>query len=833
MARHVSKILAGTSAFALAVLVPAASATAQSGDAVITNTETVNVSLTPTGEPDIARVYDQIAVQGSGEVSYRNPVSTSSLRNLDSFGGFTVEDGSIVEDTSVDGQFRQRSVSDFDKDLPVSLAVAYTLDGEPIEPDDLVGRTGAVEVTYTITNETCSDEEVSVEGADGAEQVTGQVCDPLAGSLSFTLPSNYTDITSETGFVTAGDGRGGTLMTLSITLIPGLTEPTATASYSAQVQDAIIPPASMSIIPVVVDANPSASAQRDALAGGSDTGKQIAGGAGEIDSNLLRLADGAGDLVSGLILLRNGSAELSDGLVNTAVPGAQQLADGSAELAAGLNDTAVPGSQQLAAGADELAAGLNGTALPGAEQLADGSAQVADGASELAAGLSGTAAPGAKQLAAGAQDLSDGLNDQILPGAQQVAAGLRQLQTGIEGLSESVKATPEYAQLIGALNAIIAQIGTPTDTDPTATVLGAVNVIAAQSNAGLTADVPAISSQLTTIGQKATATKGLLACGGADATACANLDDINTAVGSASTSLTSLGTKLGTIRAIANGLKPKLYDTSNVPAGCTNPPSGCGASQILGLVKAGVGQLVDEIENSINTPEFQRLVAGGGALAAGVETAAEGSTELAAGATRLAGGLSAAAAGSQELADGAGQVADGNEQLAGGLGDAADGSQQLADGAGQLSEGLVTAGDGASQVADGNEQLAEGLQTAADGSVQLSDGLQTAAGSAPAIPEGANRLSKEGTQVLQQAGKDAALSFGTRVAVLEASAERTADGGLPFGAPEGALAAAAYRYDVAGADGQGAQTTGQLVAGVAIAGAAAAGAGVMARRRAA
>jgi putative membrane protein len=830
MARHVSKILAGTSAFALAVLVPAAAASAQSGETVITNTETVNVSLTPSGEPDIARVYDQIAVQGSGEVAFRNPVSTVNLRNLDRFGGFTVEDGSVVEETSVDGQFRQRSVSDFDKDLPVSLSVVYTLDGEPIEPDDLVGRTGAVEATFTITNETCSDEEISVEGADGAEQVTEQVCDPLAGSLSFTLPSNYTDITSETGFVTAGDGRGGTLMTLSITLIPGLTEPTATASYSAQVQNAIIPPAGMSIIPVVVDANPSASAQRDALAGGSDTGKQIAGGAGEIDSNLLRLADGAGDLVSGLILLRNGSAELSDGLVNTAAPGAQQLADGSAELAAGLNDTAVPGSKQLAAGAAELADGLTGTALPGAEQLADGSAQLAEGASDLAGGLTGTAVPGSKKLAAGAQDLADGLNDQLVPGSQQIAAGLQQLKTGVENLAETVESKQEYKDLIGALDTIIAQIGTPTDQSP-ATALGALNLIKVWADAGI-----GKSQQI--VGQVNQAETALDCSANPGNAGCANLASIRalvTATGS-QTDPASGGVifSLSVIKGISDGLKLKLYDTSGGQQGCLKkPPEGCGAAQALGIVKAGIGLLVQGIEDSLNSPEFKKLVAGGTALSDGVVTAAAGSTQVADGAKQLSGGLATAATGSEQLADGAAQVADGNEQLADGLGGAAAGSEQLADGAGQLSEGLVTAGDGASQVADGNAQLAEGLETAADGSVQLSDGLQTAAGSAPAIPEGANRLSKEGTQVLQQAGKDAALSFGTRVAVLEASAERTADGGLPFGAPEGALAAAAYRYDVAGADGQGAQTTGQLVAGVAIAGAAAAGAGVMARRRAA
>ena len=162
---------------------------------------------------------------------------------------------------------------------------------------------------------------------------------------------------------------------------------------------------------------------------------------------------------------------------------------------------------------------------------------------------------------------------------------------------------------------------------------------------------------------------------------------------------------------------------------------------------------------------------------------------------------------------------------------AGDGASLLADGAGQLADGLVGAGDGANQVADGAGQLADGLGDAADGSVQLSEGLGDAAEAAPALPAGAQRLSAEGTSLLVEAGVDTALSFGERVAVLQASADRTADGGLPFGAPQDAIVAAAYRYDLAAATGATAQNTGRLVVGVAIAGAAAVGAGVLARRR--
>ena len=344
MKRGIKATIASASALTLATLVPIGTAMAQEGDAVITNTETVNVSLDPSGNVDVARVYDQIAVQGSGTVDYANPVSTVGLRNLDSFGGFTVEGDSIVEETDVDGQLRRRAVSDFDLELPVTVSVMYRLDGQEVSPADLVGKSGEVDVTYTIENMTGSEEQISITDGQGNEVTkTAMIYDPFAGSMSFTLPPNYTDVVSDSGFLPAGDGRGGTLMNLSVTLVPGLTDQVLEANFTAQVEDAVIPPVSLSFLPLVVRENTSTRPQLEALQGGAETGQELASNAVLLDENVLALADGAAGLVSGILLLNEGAAELSDGLVNTAAPGSAELAAGADELAAGLNDTAVPG----------------------------------------------------------------------------------------------------------------------------------------------------------------------------------------------------------------------------------------------------------------------------------------------------------------------------------------------------------------------------------------------------------------------------------------------------------------------------------------------------------
>ena len=85
---------------------------ASTGDVVVSNTETVQVYLNSSGKLDVARVYEQVALQGKGTVDLVNPVEAKGLRNLDGFGGFEVKDGQMVGTYAVDGEKRLRSVSD-------------------------------------------------------------------------------------------------------------------------------------------------------------------------------------------------------------------------------------------------------------------------------------------------------------------------------------------------------------------------------------------------------------------------------------------------------------------------------------------------------------------------------------------------------------------------------------------------------------------------------------------------------------------------------------------------------------------------------------------------
>ncbi len=175
----------------------------------------------------------------------------------------------------------------------------------------------------------------------------------------------------------AGDGKGGTKLSYTMTLLAPLASDTVELGYTAEVVDAVAPDASVSALPVNPLDNPTLSNAASSYKGGAETGEKLAAGASTIDSNLLKLRDGASDLLAGLIKLRDGADKLSTGLQEEAAPGARKLADGAGDLNDGLGE--------LDAGAGKLADGTQDL-RDGTGELSDGAGQLNDGAGKLAAG---------------------------------------------------------------------------------------------------------------------------------------------------------------------------------------------------------------------------------------------------------------------------------------------------------------------------------------------------------------------------------------------------------------------------------------------------------------
>ena len=159
---------AGLAALALASTATAPGAYAASeGDVDVVNTETVQVYVNPDGSIESQKVYEQLTLTGTGTADIANPIEEQGLRNLNGFESPEVEDGVQNYEVDVDGVERLRSVSEYTGELPLDISVEYRLDGELVEPGDVVGSDGELEVLYTARNITAEPQEVTFAGRPG------------------------------------------------------------------------------------------------------------------------------------------------------------------------------------------------------------------------------------------------------------------------------------------------------------------------------------------------------------------------------------------------------------------------------------------------------------------------------------------------------------------------------------------------------------------------------------------------------------------------------------------------------------------------------------------
>jgi putative membrane protein len=819
------RLVAG--AAATATLIPAltlfggAAVAAGSGGVRVSNTETVQAYLDPTGRLEVARVYEQVALRGTGTVALSNPVEAEGLRNLDGFGGFEVKDGAMVGTFDVDGEQRLRTVSDYTRKLPLEVKVSYVLDGKPVAPEDVVGRSGLLEVRYTVRNVTGTPRAISFDdGTGGSTTSTEQVVIPMVGSLTTTLPTTFTDVSSGEANV-AGDGRGGTKLTFTMTLFGPIGAPETSFGYTARIVDGTIPKASVSALPVSPLASPSFKGGAESYKGGAETGAALASGATEIDANLLKLRDGAATLLAGLIQLRDGAKKLDAGLGSQILPGSQDLADGAAQLK--------DGTGRLRAGADEARAG-SARLSSGAGQVASGAGQLDVGAGRLAAGLV-TAEKKAPLLIDGLGQVADGLEllDAglvTLHGSMgELPAKAKPLHEGIARLRAGIGAKGQANTLIDGVEQVRSGLAAATaDGGSVDQLKGGVD----QVQAGL-ADGVAPGGGIDQLAGGVQTAKGS-DCGPVCQTV---LDQVAGGITSLRAKSTAGNDGLKQVSGGLGQLKTKLsagaVGLAQVECGLSNqalptcPADRPGLLEGLAALDAGVGDLVNKVVTGVQG-------------AVGDDNDVRTDKTLRGGVHSLQGGIDEIGLGGMVLLDGLGQLRAGAGDLKAGTGKLAAGSSQVADGAGELSSGLGTLAEGAGRLDDGAGalgegagRLADGLATAADGSAQLATGLQSAADGAPALQDGAQRLSDEGTSKLVVAGKETAADYGKKYALIEAGADRAVAEGMAYGAPKDAVGFTAYSLEIAGVDGDTTRNAGQAAAALGVFGAA--GGLVLWRRR--
>ena len=754
----------------------------------VVNTETVQVYTDAVGAIETQRIYEQLAVRGKGTVDVRNPVDTDGLRNLDGFGGFDVEGGEQVATLTVDGEKHLRTVSDYSGKLPLDVSVEYFLDGKQVDPGDVVGESGKLEVKYTVKNVTAAPQQVTFDdGKGGTVTKTVDVPIPIVGSLTTVAPSSFTNVTSAQANM-AGDGKGGTKMSFTMTLFPPIGSDTAEFGYTADITDGVVPRASITALPVNPLESPSFKTAGESYKGGAETGIALTDGATQIDENLLKLRDGAGQLLAGLIKLRDGAVKLDAGLSGVAAPGAKRLADGAGQLRDGVHKID-DGAARLADGAGQVRDGV-GAAAAGGKKLSGGLGRLSTGAADLATGLD-AAREGSRALAEGFNS-STGDPD-FVSGSQDLLTGLTLIDGGVALLADASSGVPaavEGAQrLREGVDKIRAGISNPqcviTDPQNPKNPCGLLEVLTAlqsgfnksdPSDPGLLLGTTMIQGGLAQLLSDDPAKPGLpVAKSGVDAVK----QGITDALTPDSGSIDNLASKIGALEAYClDPVKAACvsdHEKLKFAVNSADPADGfeslreklAAADGGLGQVSAGLGQAITGVGDlqtgagKLKTGLVQAeagvtgLIGGVGLIQAGLsnpncdpknpldpknpcglreglDSLIAGLTEAATGLTqKLAPGTARAVAGATTLADklalagaGADQLADGMVKADRGAGKLAAGAGKAATGGRDLATGLGKLSAGSGELADGAGQLADGTGRAADGSSQVADGAE-------------------------------------------------------------------------------------------------------------
>jgi X-X-X-Leu-X-X-Gly heptad repeat protein len=707
----------------------------------------------------------------------------------------------------------------------LKTSIAYSLNGQPANRDQLTGARGPVSVTYKVENTTGKTQDVTYTSADGqqhTQQLLIQV--PFVAMVEATVPASYNNVQAPGGAVSVGTD-GNLHIIWSLVLFSPIGSPTQEVSFSAQAD------APQGLPGVTVTARPINPSATEGLSGGTLTANAAVAQndlfgtyATGADQGLAQLGSGIGQLVAGLTQLHDGSTALATGLsnpgcnlnnpLNPANPcGIQQgsgaLAVGLAQINAGLAQLADPatglpsaqvGIGQLQAGVSQLLAGVSN---PGCNLLAphnaanpcgliEGVALANGGLTQIKGGLSNPLCVAASPLnpanpcglTQGLATIRAGVTTQLLPGLAQIQGGLSNPCNPADPLSSTHPC---------GLTQGLATIRTGV-TEPGGLLPGVV----AEINGDLS-----VKKSLTDISNSPVqAIPG--SCGAV--TCQAALGQVIAGIGSAGD--LSTATLIGGLDLISLGLSNSACNPA-IPLNSANP---CGVVQGLDLLTAGVGQIsggVGLVQGGLSNPACNPASPLNPPLCGvvqGLDLLTGGVGQISGGVGLVQGGLSNPAcnlADPHNLANPCG-ISQGLSLIKGGLSNPACNPCGVREGLALLANGTTTAVNGVNQLYAGSGQaltgaknLAAGAPTAASGAQQIRDGLAQALSGAQQAGQGTSAISAQGTAPLITQLQDASNNAHLELATIDAAGARAG------GAPLGADATWLYRLDAVGSSNLG------------------------------
>ena len=267
-----------------AVLAPSAAlAEPVDGRGVVEHRQTVVRSFTADGTPTGGSVITELSVSGIPEASL--VLRDQAVRGLRSLTGLA-QPGPLAERGAPDVVGRTvthrlrdgttvRTVAALDRTLPVGIEVAVTLDGEPTTPAAVVGRSGRISVTYTLTNRTATTQEIrSFDGTGRPRTTLREVAVPFVGELVVVLDDRFRAVRSDDARV--GDG----VLHAELVLAAPVGAPVRTVTWSADVDEAVVPPLQVRVAPVAIADTARGGADLERLRRSTEALRTIADDAG-------------------------------------------------------------------------------------------------------------------------------------------------------------------------------------------------------------------------------------------------------------------------------------------------------------------------------------------------------------------------------------------------------------------------------------------------------------------------------------------------------------------------------------------------------------------------
>ncbi len=293
--------------------------------------KSVSQSGTASGQISSGTLVTQIHSVGDGNVNVQVPVGTSSLRNLNGFGSVPTQGNSIVLNQQVKGSSEQRFMSTTDLQ-PIKVEVKATLDGKSIKPEDVVNKSGVLDVQYHIRNTTKTVQPITYKNAAG-ETVTenAELTQPFAGTMTVLLPSQFSEV-SAPGASIAGDGENNTALNYSMVLFPPLGSAESKLSYQARVTNGSLPSVSFDFLPIKPYTNPVIASTKEKLVGAEQLGNEIYGIGDGVGAGATQLASDASELMATMTAAADSAETLADSLRDNLSVKAQRTATTAAAL---------------------------------------------------------------------------------------------------------------------------------------------------------------------------------------------------------------------------------------------------------------------------------------------------------------------------------------------------------------------------------------------------------------------------------------------------------------------------------------------------------------------